>query len=53
MVASLAVNAVISEQLGSVSRLAVVLPGIRHSPRRFPSVARHFDVEEMLDADPH
>lgn len=53
MVASLAVSAVIFEQLGSVSRLVVVLPGIRHSPRRFPSVARYFDVEQTLDTDPH
>ena len=53
MVASLAANAVIFEQLGSVSHLLVVLPGIRRIPRRFPSVARYFDLEEMLeDADP-
>lgn len=51
MVASLAVNAVIFEQIGSVSHLLVILPGIRRIPRRFPSVARYFDLEEMLDAE--
>jgi len=51
MVASLAVNAVIFEQVGSVSHLLVVLPGIRRIPRRFPSVARYFDLEEMLNAE--
>jgi uncharacterized BrkB/YihY/UPF0761 family membrane protein len=40
MVASLAVNAVIFERLGSVLRLLLLLPGVRRIPERYPSVAR-------------
>jgi uncharacterized BrkB/YihY/UPF0761 family membrane protein len=43
-----ALNAVIYEQLGSVSRVFFALPVIRQIPRRVPAVRRYF----ALDHDP-
>ncbi|HUW00989.1 MAG TPA: YhjD/YihY/BrkB family envelope integrity protein [Acidimicrobiales bacterium] len=40
-----ALNAVIYEQLGSVSRFVFGLPGVREIPRRVPAVGRFFDLE--------
>lgn len=42
---SLAVNAVIYEQIGSVSTFVFGLPLIRQLPRRMPAVARYFAVD--------
>lgn len=38
-------NAVVYEQWGSTSTFAFGLPGMRSIPRRFPPVARFFDLE--------
>ncbi|MDH3755315.1 MAG: YihY/virulence factor BrkB family protein [Acidimicrobiia bacterium] len=51
MVTSLAVNAVVYEQIGSVSRLLLVIPGVRRIPMRFPSVAGYFDLESAIEND--
>jgi uncharacterized BrkB/YihY/UPF0761 family membrane protein len=46
---SFAVNAVIYEQLGSVSTFAFGLPGVRTIPRKVPAVGRFFDLEGFRD----
>jgi uncharacterized BrkB/YihY/UPF0761 family membrane protein len=47
-----ALNAVIYEQLGSVSTLFFALPVIRQIPRRVPAVARYFALDRDPDQDP-
>ena len=42
-------NAVVFEQIGSVSRLVFSLPGVRILPRRYPRIARYFDVERLAE----
>ena len=42
---SFALNAVIYEELGSASGFVFGLPGLRAIPKRFPVVARFFDLE--------
>lgn len=44
MASSFILNAVVYERLGSVSELVFSLPGLRRLPRRFPSLARFFDL---------
>lgn len=39
-------NAVLFEQIGSVSQIVFSVPGIRAIPRRYPSVARYFDLDQ-------
>lgn len=38
-------NAVVFERIGSVSGIVFSAPGIRVIPRRYPSVARYFDLD--------
>jgi uncharacterized BrkB/YihY/UPF0761 family membrane protein len=38
-------NAVIFEQFGSVSGIVFSVPGLRAIPRRYPSIARYFDLD--------
>lgn len=38
-------NAVVYEQFGSVSGLVFSVPGLRAIPRRYPRVARYFDLD--------
>ena len=40
-----AVNAVLYERIGSVSEFVFGLPGLRAFPRRWPALARFFDLE--------
>lgn len=40
-----ALNAVMYEQIGSISEFLFGLPGVRVLPRRFPALARFFDLE--------
>lgn len=49
---SFAVNAVVYEQVGSVSVLLFRLPGVRQIPRRVPAVARYFVVDYIATGDP-
>jgi uncharacterized BrkB/YihY/UPF0761 family membrane protein len=44
-------NAVIYEQLGSVSTLFFALPVIRQIPRRVPAVSRYFALDHDPDGD--
>lgn len=44
MAASLILNAVVWERVGSISELVFALPVLRRIPERFPSVARFFDL---------
>jgi uncharacterized BrkB/YihY/UPF0761 family membrane protein len=46
---SFAVNAVIYEQLGSVSTFVFGLPGLRAIPRKVPALGRFFDIEGFRD----
>lgn len=39
-------NAVVFEQIGSVSGIVFSVPGIRAIPRRYPRVARYFDLDD-------
>ena len=48
MAFSFAVNAVLYEQVGSVSTFVFGLPGLRLIPPRFPKVARFFDLVEPV-----
>ena len=41
----LAVNAVVFEQIGSVSRFVFSVPGLRAIPARAPGLARYFDLD--------
>jgi len=49
---SFAVNAVIYEQVGSVSTFVFGLPGIRQIPKRVPAVARYFAVDYVPEGEP-
>jgi hypothetical protein len=46
-----ALNAVIYEQVGSVSTLFFALPVIRLIPRRVPAVSRYFALDHEPDGD--
>jgi uncharacterized BrkB/YihY/UPF0761 family membrane protein len=46
---SFAVNAVLYEQVGSVSHFVFGLPGVRILPRRVPAVRRFFDLDDDPD----
>ena len=46
MASTFVVNAVIWERFGSLSTLVFGLPGLRRIPRRWPSVARFFRLDE-------
>ena len=48
---SFAVNAVVYEQVGSVSVFVFGLPLIRQIPRRVPVVARYFAVDYVATGD--
>lgn len=50
MASSLILDAVVYERVGSVSNVVFALPVLQRIPRRFPSVARYFDLH--LEADP-
>jgi uncharacterized BrkB/YihY/UPF0761 family membrane protein len=50
MASSFIVNAVIYDRIGSVSDVVFSLPGLRYIPRRFPRVARYFDLEHQREA---
>jgi uncharacterized BrkB/YihY/UPF0761 family membrane protein len=39
-------NAAIFEQVGSVSGVVFAVPGIRAIPRRYPRIARYFDLDD-------
>jgi uncharacterized BrkB/YihY/UPF0761 family membrane protein len=47
---SFALNAVIYEQVGSVSTLVFGLPVIRQIPQRVPAVARYFALDHVAEA---
>ena len=47
-----ALNAVIYEQLGSVSTLLFALPVVRQLPRRVPAVGRYFALDHVADGGP-
>lgn len=52
MASSLILDAVVFDRLGSISEVVFALPVLRGIPRRFPRVARYFDlahVEEPAD----
>jgi uncharacterized BrkB/YihY/UPF0761 family membrane protein len=49
---SFAVNAVVYEELGSVSTFVFGLPVIRQIPRRVPAVARYFAVDYVPEGEP-
>ena len=49
MASSFILDAVIYERIGSVSELLFALPGLRRLPRRFPGVARYFDLGHSQD----
>jgi uncharacterized BrkB/YihY/UPF0761 family membrane protein len=44
MASSLILDAVIYDRVGSVSEIVFALPGLRRLPRRFPRIARYFDI---------
>jgi uncharacterized BrkB/YihY/UPF0761 family membrane protein len=46
---SFAVNAVLFQEMGSVSRFVFGLPGLRALPRRIPAIGRFFDLEHQTD----
>jgi membrane protein len=51
MASSLILDAVVFDRLGSISELVFALPVLDRIPRRFPSVARYFDLDrEGADA---
>ena len=47
-----ALNAVIYEQVGSVSTLLFALPVVRQIPLRVPAVERYFDLDQSSTATP-
>jgi uncharacterized BrkB/YihY/UPF0761 family membrane protein len=49
MASSLILDAVVFDRIGSISELVFALPVLNRIPRRFPSVARFFDLDR---ADP-
>lgn len=52
MASSLILDAVVFDRLGSISELVFALPVLDRLPRRFPSVARYFDLEREGADDP-
>jgi uncharacterized BrkB/YihY/UPF0761 family membrane protein len=48
---SFAVNAVVYERVGSLSTFVFDLPGLRAIPRRFPAVARFFELDHEAGGD--
>ena len=52
MAGTLVLNAVLFEQLGSISELVFELPLIRRIPARFPKVAAFFDLPPAAGDDP-
>ena len=42
---SFAFNAVVYEEIGSVSRFVFSVPGLRAIPARAPALARYFDLD--------
>ena len=52
MAASFVVDAVMFEEVGSLSRFLFELPVVRIVPRRYPGVARFFDLPEPADPPP-
>lgn len=44
---SFSLNAVVFEEIGSLSGIVFGLPGLRALPRRYPTVARYFDLDEQ------
>ena len=51
MASSFILNAVVYDRIGSVSNLVFSLPGLRHLPRRFPRLARYFDLRQPREGD--
>ncbi len=51
MAFSFALNAVLFEQIGSLSRVVFGLPGLRGIPAKLPALARFFDLEATVDHD--
>jgi uncharacterized BrkB/YihY/UPF0761 family membrane protein len=49
---SFAVNAVVYEQIGSVSTFVFRLPVVRQIPQRVPAVARYFAVDYVAQGEP-
>lgn len=49
IVTSLVVNAVVFEEVGSVSQFVFGLPVVRRAPRRWPKVADFFDLPEETE----
>ena len=47
-----ALNAVIYEQVGSLSTLFFAIPVIRQIPRRVPAVERYFALDHVADGEP-
>ncbi len=52
MASSFILDAVVYERLGSVSHLFFSLPVLRALPRRFPSLARYFDLDRDGEQPP-
>jgi len=52
MVSSLILDAVIYDRVGSVSNLVFSLPVLQRIPRRFPKVARFFDLDRAGASEP-
>ena len=46
-----ALNAVVYEQVGSLSTVFFAVPVIREIPRRVPAVGRYFDLDHVTDGD--
>jgi membrane protein len=49
MASSFILNAVVYDRIGSLSDVVFSLPGIRALPRRFPRIARYFDLDRPGD----
>ena len=53
MASSLILDAVVFDRIGSISELVFALPVLNRIPRRFPWVARYFDLErEGIEPEP-
>jgi uncharacterized BrkB/YihY/UPF0761 family membrane protein len=48
---AITVNAVVFERFGSLSHYLFAVPGLRAIPRRWPAVARYFDLDGAQRAD--
>jgi uncharacterized BrkB/YihY/UPF0761 family membrane protein len=48
---AITVNAVVFERFGSLSHYLFAVPGLRAIPRRWPAVARYFDLDGVQRAD--